>query len=393
MRERGDNDKSRAVLIFENYLQSPKTKQQYLFLVTKFTNHYKLKSVDSILKLSKSDLKEKIEDYVILFKDKGKSSNYLRVILFAIQSFCESNDFEGINWKKIRRLLGKKQKPKKSRPYTTEEIKLMLGVTKELRNKSVILFLAASGVRRGALPELKIRNLKEMPNDCLAITVYEGSNEEYVTFINKEAKESLTRYFEVRKKHGEILEPDHPVFRTKYKLGIEKTKPISEKVVSNLVHRAKGNAGINLEDSPNLLCHAFRRRFNTVLKLNHHANTPLIERLMGHDMKLDNSYFQPTIDQLFEEYQKGMADLTIDDKTRVIEENKMLQAENDELELKNKRIDDLEKRFEKELSEVARIEKMKQEIIQELSDPNRIPPKSLSEATERIKSQWKNKKE
>lgn len=93
-----------------------------------------------------------------------------------IQAFCNSNDFEGINWKKIRKMLGKKQKPKKSRPFTTDEIKLMLVATKEIRNKSVILFLSASGVRRWALPELKMRNLREIPNGCLEITVYEDSD-------------------------------------------------------------------------------------------------------------------------------------------------------------------------------------------------------------------------
>ena len=129
------------------------------------------------------------------------------------------------------------------------------------------------------------------------------------------------------------MAPDHPVFRTKYKLGIESTKPISEKVISNLVPRAKANAGINLEDSPNLLCHAFIHRFNTVLKLRPDANPPppLIERLMGHDMKLDNSYFQSTQEQLFEEYQKGIADLSIDDKSRMIEEIKVLEHDNNEL--------------------------------------------------------------
>ncbi|MBI1663019.1 MAG: tyrosine-type recombinase/integrase [Nitrosopumilus sp.] len=253
------------------------------------------------------------------------------MILFALQSFCDANDIEGVNWKKIRRLLGKKQKPKKSRPFTTDEIKLMLGVTKELRSKAILLFLSSSGVRREALTELKIGHLKEMPNDCLAVTVYADTDEEYITFINKEAKEALTRYFEKRKKDGESLDPDHPVFRTKYTLAISKPKVVSEKTVSNLVHRAKTNSGINLNDEANMLCHAFRRRFNPILKLNNNANNPLIERLMGHDMKLDNAYFQPTIENLFEEYQKGVSNLVIDDKERVLEEKKKVEQEKEEL--------------------------------------------------------------
>jgi len=135
----------------------------------------------------------------------------------------------GINWKKIRKLLGKKHKPKKSRPYTTEEIKRMLHSTKDLRSKALILFLAASGVRRGAIPELKIKHLKQMSNHCLEVTVYEGSNEEYVTFINTEAREALNLYLKRRKHDGEHLDPEHPVFRAKYQLAIAKPKPFSEK--------------------------------------------------------------------------------------------------------------------------------------------------------------------
>ena len=90
-----------------------RVREQYLFLITKFAEHFKLDSLDSILTMSKEELKMKVEDYVILFKNNGKSTGYIRLILFALQSFCESNDYEGINWKKIRKLLGKKQKPKK----------------------------------------------------------------------------------------------------------------------------------------------------------------------------------------------------------------------------------------------------------------------------------------
>jgi integrase/recombinase XerD len=100
-----------------------------------------------------------------------------------------------------------------------------------------------------------------------------------------------------------------------------------------MVMRAKTNAGIIFDNAPNLLCHAFRRRFNTILKLNKESNSPLIERLMGHDMKLDNSYFQPTLDDLFAEYQKGMADLTIDDSERLLAERKTIEAEKTKLDI------------------------------------------------------------
>jgi len=79
--------KSRSISVFEEYVQSEKTREQYLFHLRKFAEYYKLESIDGILNFESNDLKEKIEDYVILFKNQGKSLNYIRIITFAIQSF------------------------------------------------------------------------------------------------------------------------------------------------------------------------------------------------------------------------------------------------------------------------------------------------------------------
>jgi len=353
--------KSRAVQIFEEYIQSEKTREHYSYHLQRFVNHYNLESFDSILALKTEELKQKIEDYVILFKNDGKSSNYIRVIVFAIQSFCDSNDKMGINWKKIRKLLGKKQKPKKSRPYTTSEIKRMLHSVKALRNKALILFLSSSGVRRGAIPELLMKDLKQMSHGCVAITVYEGSDEEYVTFINKESNDALTLYFEQRTHDGETITPNSLVFRAKNSDAGTTPKPLNEASISNLILRCKINAGVNFDDSPNLLCHAFRRRFNTILKLNKDSNAPLIERLMGHDMKLDNSYFQPTLDDLFDEYQKGMSDLAIEDSERLLIERDVIEAERTQLEVEIQHNKDLESRmveYEKNQLEMIKVMNM-----------------------------------
>jgi integrase/recombinase XerD len=188
-------------------------------------------------------------------------------------------------------------------------------------------------------------DLKQMPNGCLAITVYEGSDEEYLTFINKESSDALTLYFEQRKHDGEIINLTSPVFREMSSDATVKPKRLSEASVTDIIVRAKINAGINFDNSPNLLCHAFRRRFNTILKLNKEANSPLIERLMGHDMKLDNAYFQPTFEDLFKEYQKGMSDLTIDDSERLLVERVTLEAERTQLEKERQNNKELETRM------------------------------------------------
>ena len=318
-----------------------------------------------------------MEDYVIMFKTNGKSQSYTNSPIFAVQSFCEANEKLGVNWKKIRRLLGKKQRSKKTRPYTREEIKRMIHSTKSIRNKAIILFLSASGVRRGALSPLRMRDLKEMPHGCMQITVYAEDNEEYITFINKEASDALNLFIKKRKSQGEIITEKSFVFTTIYKLQRSSDLPIDESNISSMIQRVKINAGVDLGGDDNLLCHAFRRRFNTILKLTPNSNATIIERLMGHDMKLDNSYFQPTIEQLFEEYQKGMLELTIDDEDRLKVERENLKEELTKLEEEKAHSKELESRmakYEENQDEMLRVMDMirsgKATLVK--SEPNEI---------------------
>jgi integrase len=311
--------------------------------------------------MEKTSLKEKIEDYLIHLKNQNKSPSHMRNITFAIQSFLESNDFEGINWKKIRKLIGKHGKSRNSRPYTTEEIKRMLDVSKSLRNRALILFLSSSGVRRGAIPNMRIKDLKQMQLGCLAVTVYPNEHEEYVTFINKESSEALTAYHERRKKQGEILTPESLVFPSAN--SYRKSLAVTDASISFLIRRIKIAAGIGESTDDNLLVHAFRRRFDTIFKLKDNANISLVERLMGHSttISLDNSYFQPTIEQLFVEYQKGMGDLTIDDTERLLVERETMKDEITELQKEqsnNKELLNRMTKYEENQTELLRVMSM-----------------------------------
>ena len=353
-------NKTRSVIMFEEYIHTEKTREAYTFQINKFRDWLGLKTWDDILAIDSQELREKIEDYVILLKNKPVSSNYIRGITFAIQSLCDANEKVGINWKKIRKLLGKKTKPQKTRPYTTQEVKLLLGAVKGLRNKALILFFSSSGVRKGAIPDMRIRDLKQMQHGCLRVVVYPYTDEEYITFINKEASDFLTRYHKQREYDGEVLTPESYVFRNTYKRGkgLHNPQPLNENSISNIIVRAKKNSGIDTEEIPNMLAHAFRRRFNTIMKLQNNANVTIIERLMGHDQGLDNSYFQPTEEQLFEEYVKGMSDLTIDESERLLSERKLVEESLSELEAEKQRTNILEQEVAQQKAQLAEMAKI-----------------------------------
>jgi integrase/recombinase XerD len=170
-------------------------------------------------------------------------ANSMRTYMAGIQAFFETNDIE-LRWKKIHRLFPAKVKKTGTRMWTAEDIRIMLSSVRDLRQKALIHFLAASGVRRGAIPELKLKHLQEMPDGCRSVLVYEGSLEEYTTFIHPEAVFWLEKYIEHRRNDGEYIDKNSPLFRKTYQLGIQKAIPLNEDLVMKSVWHAIRVSGL-----------------------------------------------------------------------------------------------------------------------------------------------------
>ena len=201
----------------------------YTYFLDNFKNYYKLKDYDSIVSITTPELQIMVEDYVMMLKQRI-GANSMRTYMAGIQAFFETNDIE-LRWKKIHRLFPAKVKKTGGRMWTTEDIQVMLSSVRDLRQKALIHFLAASGVRRGAIPDLKIRHLQEMPLGCRSVLIYDGSLEEYTTFIHAEAVYWLEKYIEHRRKDGEYIDKNSPLFRKTYQLGIQKVIPINEDLI------------------------------------------------------------------------------------------------------------------------------------------------------------------
>ena len=83
-----------------------------------------------------------------------------RTYLAALTSFYEINDIN-IRKKRIAKFLGQESTRKhKDRAYTTEEIRKILDYA-DIRSKALVLLLASSGIRIGAVSELKIKTFQE----------------------------------------------------------------------------------------------------------------------------------------------------------------------------------------------------------------------------------------
>jgi hypothetical protein len=64
--------------------------------------------------------------------------------------------------------------------------------------------MVSTGMRVGAIPLLKIRNLEKIEKYQLyKITVYENEDEEYITFCTPECARAIDSYLEYRGRHAQ----------------------------------------------------------------------------------------------------------------------------------------------------------------------------------------------
>lgn len=337
-----------SLVMFQESLNSEYSQRKYTYLVKLFKNYYKIKDFDGIIKFEKKELQKMVETYVIHIK-KTINPNTVPTYINPIKTFLETNDID-LNWRKIKRLFPAKVKRSGASAYQTADIQLMLNVTSQIRNKAIIHFLASTGVRIGAIHDLKIKHLRDMPHGCKMVLVYEDSTEEHITFLTPEASKALDLYIDERKKNGEIITQDSVLFRERYQIALSKPKALSTEALQAIIRRSKENASIkgSMKNGrySEQLAHGFRKRFNTILKLNNQVNDNAIEKMMGHKNGLDGAYLQITPEQLFEEFKKGITDLTVSDEERDKIKIQDLEEEKIELKLKEKKIDEIQKQFE-----------------------------------------------
>jgi len=88
--------------------------------------------------------------------------------------------------------------------------------------------------------------------------------------------------------------------------------------------------------------HGFRKRTNTILKLESDVNSNIAEKILGHKNGLDGVYLAPTRQECFKEFCKGIVQLTISDSERQKIEIKKLEEEKSEIAELRKRIDEFD---------------------------------------------------
>jgi integrase len=208
----------------------------------------------------------------------------------------------------------------------------------------VVLILASTGIRIGALHSIRIHDLERF-GDLYKITIYAGEdNDEYYTFCTPEATKEIDRYLDFRKRHGEKITGDSFLLVKQFNVNSkhftgEQYGKQSLRIISEDHIRNSGLREID-HDNPHKrkevpIFHGFRKFFSSQL-VKADVKTEYKWLLEGHSLKAnDKSYVKISENpkDLLKEYLKAVDNLTINEENRLRKKVEKLEGDKSQLEI------------------------------------------------------------
>lgn len=361
--------KLRQIIIIEDSNLANATKKEYGYRLKQFFHDSVIKSYEGLIDAPSEELENILVSYCkfLLTKvsEKTLSPNTVPKMFKPIKFVLDVNYRENdVRWRPIEALFPPSVRRSGYKAWSTKQIQEMLDQCNNSRNKSLIHFMASIGGRVGIHEHaLLMKHLVPMSSqnndnmDCYAVLLYAEEDESaeekdirdsskdttsgdsYWAFLTPEATTWLKRYHNERKRCNEIFTDDTPIFRNEYSLlrPNDNILQLTKQAIFNIFLRCLGKTSIKrtMKGRRNdiQLMHGFRKRFNTIMKLENTVNTNIAEKILGHKNGLDGVYFVPTRQQCFSEFLKAIPQLTVDPRER----------QKIEISDQGKRIDELEK--------------------------------------------------
>ena len=356
---------------YSNFIEavhSPFTRYSYRNSLSLYMQYKKVDSCDLLLQEDPRLAQQRLIDYIIYMREELKiSAATINTRIAPIKKFYDTNDIE-LKWKRIKSYVGrsKSKNNRKDRPYTHYEIAKMLEKADQ-RGRVAILLMASAGIRVGALPSLKIRDLQRVEKYSIyKISVYENEPEEYTTFCTSECASAIDSYLEYRQRHGERpLKEDAPLIREEFDINDEiraaRPRALTVQNFKKMIKSIGLRSGVIerraiIQDGrgprrPVKETHGFRKFFETTAMNN--GMSPLYAAILaghhtGAGLALE-SYMRPTESDLLEGNDKmvgyaGIIDvLTIDDTHRLKQEVQTLRVEKSEMDLLKQKMAEYDK--------------------------------------------------
>jgi integrase len=171
--------------------------------------------------------------------------------------------------------MGEHEKVAEDRPYTHSEVQMIIARA-SLRNKAIVLLMSSAGLRVGAIPLLRIKDIEPMDKyNLYKVNIYSRSKKSACfSFCTPECRTAIDLYLDWRKCFGERLKDDAPLFRKDFNVNGERVpypQPLGiqalQRLILVLLHQT-GLRDIPLEDYKHsrnqvMMNHGFRKFFET----------------------------------------------------------------------------------------------------------------------------------
>jgi integrase len=148
---------------FVDTIKSDQTREQYKRCLVRFMRYCSITDIDNLLVLSQDSktIQQKIIDYIgYLKRERNLGANAINLYVGSIFHFYAMNDIT-LNRRKIGRYIPENIQKNNDRAYTREEIARLLEFC-DIRDKALVLLFASTGMRIGAVPDLRLEHLQKI---------------------------------------------------------------------------------------------------------------------------------------------------------------------------------------------------------------------------------------
>jgi site-specific recombinase XerC len=333
-------------------LDNPYTRKNYEIHFSEFRKALKAsQSCNELLEMDGREIEDKLVEHIKRMAKAGASTASIRLMLSAVRKFFVENRQENrVNWSWLKSRIPRSNGKVKDRDYTKEEL-VKMWEQSDIR-KRAILALLMTGIRKGAIPDLCIGSIAKITeyrdrerrqhkfenHHIYKLTVYEGNNSEYVTFLTPAGAKAIDRYLEARTMAGEQLTANSPLIRDAFdSVNAGQPKPVTLAALDMIFTRLTRSVGIRPKEKKEgkkrqvrhdvMLLHGVRKYVNHAL-VNAGCNVIAKELLIGHAAPgLEGSYLRPTEEELLAEFVKGILALSLSQESELRQQVDKLRVE------------------------------------------------------------------
>jgi integrase len=317
-------------------IQSKHTRATYQHNFDRFLNKINIHDLQVLLDFSPKVIKQMITGYIHYLSEERKMrrDSIKTQIAPIIHFFKINNDDFHLRMDNFKLHLPPDDEfVNEDRSYTTEEIAQVIGVC-DLRVRAVILLMASTGMRIGALPLLRIGDLSKISfqgSEVYKVQVYARTRDKFICFTTPEAaRRGIDEYLDYRARSGETLKDEAPLIREQFNIDdsirIQYPRFVTLKAIEYLLLCNLKRSGARRPGKVHM-SHGFRKFFMTQCEQSGMKSIN-VKMLLGHDIGVSGHYYRPAESDILEDYMTHAADaLTISSEAKLRQQIKNKENE------------------------------------------------------------------